>query len=171
MDIPERLQRFPLWRGKYPVFFTVSCHPDGSPDFKTLSRDRQLQCAAKNLCFLCGQRMTAPYWFIVHEQEVDSRRILDNGPMHEECARYACGTCPYLINARYHSKTFVDQEGNPAGRVRIALCSAGSYSCDSRWESGIPRQHPYFQAGEWLSIDWEAVPQPEEISGKIPGNA
>lgn len=158
MEIPERLQRFPLWKGRFPIFFTVSKHPDGSPNFRLVSREKQVEAINRNLCHVCVQKLTAGvYWFIVYESEMEDRETLD-GPMHEECVRYACATCPFLVNP-YHMRKNYPQLGSTNGRERVALCSTGSYRGEHKH-----RQRPVFRAGPWLSTDWTAVPQPEKIS-------
>lgn len=170
MQVPERMKRFPLWLGRYPIHYTVMVE-NGVPQFNQVSRGKQIQAARKNLCHLCGQRMSAPYWFLCGETDVEQKATKD-GPMHEECARYAIVICPFLANPHYVGKVPAVKGQGPStvkaliemgatGPVvrppKIALCTADSYMSD------LKPQYPIFVVGQWTSVDWSAVPSREEV--------
>lgn len=168
IEIPDRMKKFPLWKGKYPIHYTVFVE-DGIPQFKTLARARQVEAIQKNLCHLCGERMSAPYWFIGGPGCAKSRHFLD-GPMHEECARYATKICPFLANpnARYRGTPestnqayqIMVREAIKEGTERPTKMFLGaSMSYKAVWK-GL--QFPEFTAGEWVVEDWNAMPQRQE---------
>lgn len=145
--IPERLKRFPLWQDKYPIFFTVFREIDGRPNWKSLDRRKQVECNAKGLCHLCGQRMLAPYWWVCGEYEMEELTVSSNGPMHEECARFACVICPALSDAKYKSTTSPYKYAGPSVTAALKergikdavdiiprtfyLCSSAGYDVDN----------------------------------------
>ena len=89
--IPRQLRKFPLWNG-YPVHFTVLVK-DGIPDFRAINQANQMQAIENKLCHLCGEPMFDPYF--ISDQELP-RHVLTDGPMHYDCADFACSLCPYL---------------------------------------------------------------------------
>ena len=165
-EIPDRMKRFPLWMDRYPIHFTVAIE-NGVPLFNQVSRLRQLEAAAKNLCHLCGQRLLAPYYFICSERDVKDKACKD-GPMHLECAMYAIKACPFLANPDYTGKRPAIQDAGPStaaaliamdatGPVvrpsRIALCTANSYCLEDK-----KSQYPLFIVPDWLTVDWSVIP-------------
>lgn len=168
--VPERLKRFPMFKGRYLIHYTVFVGPDGQPDFKVVHSENRRNALAKNLCHLCGQKMAPPYAFIGGPLCVRGRLFMD-GPMHEECARYAAKVCPYLNSPDGgHSKAPPKHEGMDcgdgkiivtqtdesvaAGRPdRIAICLTESY------REVMYRGSVYIQAGPWIAVDWDAMPQ------------
>jgi hypothetical protein len=167
VEIPKRLLKFKTWNG-YVIHFTLPVDKDGKPQFRSLNRDKQVQCVHQARCHLCGERLYPPYWFICGEWEVKGKVISSNGPMHEECARYAIAVCPFLSNPNYQSKAsafegrsfgvILDMMAhgvtgkNVRARERMALCTAPSYRCDTT------KQILDFVVPYWLSIDWTAIP-------------
>lgn len=173
IDIPNRLKRFPLWLGKYPIFFTVTVR-DGVPDFRVLSRRKQIECYHKNWCHLCGQPLKsadggrAMVWFILEPTEFEFRMTYQNGPMHRECAQYAARACPYLANADYVGKKLINtanpfavktgQAGKPFGQrpAKFALVGVLEYRTDTTL------QYPMNYLGEYAVVDWDVCPQRPE---------
>lgn len=168
IPVPDRLKKFPLWKDRYVIHYTVFTK-DGIPIFNQVARGKQVLAAKRNWCQLCGERMSAPYWFIGGESNVESRQVLD-GPMHEECACYACAACPFLANADYVgkvpavqgagfavAKALVELEAmSPVERpARLALCSALAYRADLR------PQFPVWFVSEWATVDWNVMPTRE----------
>lgn len=167
VEIPERMKRLPLWMGKYPILATLEVK-DGVPNFAILSRKRQVECTQKNLCHICGQKMWAPYWFVLSAGEYVEKATMTNGPGHEECMKYACRVCPYLMNANYVGKRPVPATnhyviekglaGKPIGPrpVKLALVSTMKY------RANIKEQYPTFYLDEYETVDWEICPQRPE---------
>jgi hypothetical protein len=165
--IPDRMKRFPLWKGMFPIFYTVARTPEGKPEFRKVSRARQIEAERKGLCHLCGQTLWTPFWFICYDQEVKIGRSKD-GPMHKECAEYACKACPFLSQPGYvghdpreASKNnplvlaYLDKhpqmDAPPVRPARMALCSA------SRYKSDLTDRYPVFSVVEWDTMDWDIL--------------
>lgn len=184
-EIPDRLKRFPLWRG-LPIFYTVSRDEHGDPMWKSLDSRRQMEASAKNLCHLCGQRLSVPQYWICGPLEVRDKIVSSNGPMHEECARFAIAACPFLSNPHYESRTDLSKldgfdspevqkvmkehgvEGKRV-RARMALCTSEQYR--TRWEKVTHlgpdgqryyRDMPEFLIWDWVTVDYNALPNPEK---------
>lgn len=172
--IPERMKRFPLWKDRYPIFFTVARTPDGKPEFRKVSRARQLEADRKSLCHLCGQKLQPPYWFICAPMEVEGKATKD-GPMHEECACYAIAACPFLSNPHYvghdpmasgnpavlmYLIRHQEASGPPVRPYKLALCSAPKFRAD------FSEQYPFFYVTGWLSVDYTALPSRDPRPGE-----
>lgn len=163
VPIPERLRRFPLWKGKFLIHFTVHVNRDGTPDFKAVHSVNRAQALAKNWCHLCGQRMEPPYAFIGGPL-CHTNRVFIDGPMHEECARYACKVCPYLANPNGdhsdkppnlddHHIAVTHEMAAPGRPAKMGLFFADSYQ-SIRSPDGV-----VIKAGPWLRVDWTAMPE------------
>src|SRR5437868_4997258 len=101
-DIPERLSKFPFYKG-YLVHYTVYIGDDNVPDFRTTDEAKRRKCMENEWCFLCGQPLTKPMIFIGGPISV-MNRVFHDGPMHDECAKYAVKVCPYLSNPNYKQR-------------------------------------------------------------------
>lgn len=173
IPIPDRLKKFPLHLGKYPIFFTVAKDHDGHPVFAETDRIRQLECYNKFLCHICGQKLDVPFWLVLGPEEVKAKIFASNGPMHEECARYSIAACPFLANPDYVSKRNPFEDALAEGRYsvadslllhhgdspnvrppQIALCTADRYKILNPKGQIVDIQVP-----QWLTTDWDAIPQ------------
>jgi hypothetical protein len=169
--IPGRMKRFPLWMGRYPIHFTVAKAPDGTPLFREVDRRRQVEADRKCLCHLCGYAIWPPFWFVCSPEHIDGKTTMTDGPMHEECARYAIAACPFLANPNYNGKVDVAEGAGPSTKAaldamgvtgpvvrpaRMALCST------SRYRSEVDRQFPLWYVTQWDSIDWTVIPERQE---------
>lgn len=102
IEIPKRMRQRPRQAG-LPIPYVNMTGPQGA-DFRTLDGAARLECAARNLCGLCGQPLKGTVVLIGSEEDLAIRRWFDP-PMHEECALYAVKACPFLANAdRDYSK-------------------------------------------------------------------
>jgi hypothetical protein len=162
--IPDRMKKFPLWKGLYPIFYTVMME-NGKPNFRVVSRARQIECANQNKCHMCGERMKPPYYFIGGPGSISSRHFSD-GPMHKECAEYAAKACPFLSNphARYSIQPVAKEHTNfeyvinhaiDAGTIRPAEMAV---AWTDSYRANLTGQYPDFHAGTWIGIDWEIIP-------------
>lgn len=164
--VPDRMKRFKLWKGRYPIHYTVFCLPDGTPQFKVVSRPRQIECIKKNLCHLCGQRLnTGRYYFIGGPDTMRHRHFID-GPMHQECGEFAARACPFLANphATYReidnpnltNVVQIAENNTQVGEPRPArMCLAWSKTCREEYDG---KQYPVFIAGPWEGMDWDIMP-------------
>ncbi len=170
VTIPDRLKDFPFYRGKYLVHYTVYVgEADGIPDFKVVHEENRRKCLKENLCHLCGQGLTRLMVLIGGPKSVENRMFMD-GPMHEECAKYAAQVCPYLAMTEHgHSKAppkhrndpgiqIVTHEEVTAGRPnKMALYYTNGY--DYGWVEQM--QAVLVRAWAPLKIDWDFMPQKE----------
>jgi hypothetical protein len=99
--MPERLRRRPQFGGM-PVPFTTLVR-DGKPDFRVNDVHEWLRAASGRLCNLCGEPLTYHIWFIGGEkclryfpEKMHPKGLFADLGMHEECARYATESCPFL---------------------------------------------------------------------------
>lgn len=169
MEIPNRLKKFPLWRNKYPFFYTLLVE-NGIPQFKQQDRQKQIIASRFGLCHLCGEPLGNPLYFILATPDIEAKMTATNGPMHLECAQYAISICPFLANPNYQSNSIKEIQLGVKGlkqlrslgiepeiaRSRTALCAAREYSADIRGQFII------FRVKEWLLIDYDAVPNLSE---------
>jgi hypothetical protein len=96
--MPARLQARPTFHGM-PIPYTVYVDEAGVPDFRMNWRERMAEAVERGLCVLCGQRLGRRKVFVGGPSSIQHGQFVD-GPMHEECARYAIGICPYLTGER-----------------------------------------------------------------------
>lgn len=109
VPLPPAVAALPRDRRGYPVFVCVTpaggVPEDGVVDFRLLNLDHHVRCARQSLCAICGRRLHRDYVFIGGPMCCQNR-VFGDGPMHEQCARYALAVCPYLTNAhREYSQT------------------------------------------------------------------
>jgi hypothetical protein len=77
---------------------------DGKPDFRVIDPDRVEECVNQKLCAICGHRLSEFCWFIGGEACKEKHLFLD-APMHEECAKFASRTCPFVRGDREQYST------------------------------------------------------------------
>lgn len=195
IPVPKAMQRFKTWHG-YPIHYTVMVRADGTPDFKSMNEHRRKDCFKRNLCHLCGQRMNpaGPYYLIGGPMCVQHKRFID-GPMHKECAEYACKACPFLAspNGKYRAATPIADEQKDGTYTftydsvsnirpaRMALVECQQYRIERNTErnqysdKGGPQAVNPFAVGQTvciaidiLSVDWDIMPASkpdEELKG------
>lgn len=164
VPVPERLRKFPLWRG-YLVHHTVFIGDDGTPDFKVVDQRKQAEAYQRNLCHLCGEGLGSPVAFIGGPL-CEKNRIFMDGPMHPECADYAAKVCPYLCNAN----------GRHSGaEPRHAKDGSVKYSHVPEVATGRPARMAVFTtagyqvrlmgsvvvslADPWIAVDYSRMPE------------
>lgn len=158
--VPDRMKHLPLWRGRFPIHFTVFVDPKTKePDFKVVNTANKKEALAKNLCHLCGQRMSPPYAFIggllCHRN-----RLFVDGPMHEECARYATKACPYLANADGGHSLREARVGDDHVAVTIEGAAPGRpHKMALMFTDGYDVQGEFIKARFWTSVEWDAMPE------------
>ncbi len=163
LEIPERLQKFELWKGVYPVHYTVMRATDGTPDFKVIHEERRMECILDGLCALCGERLEKIKAFIGGEACMNNKIFLDPG-MHKDCAYYAAKACPFLNseNREYASNPGkVERDGDVHAIAkfeqrrpkRMAIMLAKSFDPIKLSDGGV-----YVLVSRVVSIDWDAMP-------------
>jgi hypothetical protein len=152
------------------VHYTVFVDDDGLPDFKVVHERNRLHAMKNWLCNLCGQRLEPDMVFIGGPACEDSRLFID-GPMHEECARYAISVCPYLQGKVWdHSKVPSHLEGKPQYNLKtIDIAATGRpkkmgvfYS--SGYRRVLLNNSWVFLSDPFMRIDWSLIPEMEEKS-------
>lgn len=119
MNMPERLQRRPQWKG-LPVFYTVlvgADDPDEVPNFKVTDMGRWEICMDERVCALCGEHLDYWVWWIGSEDHI-KRQLFFDLYMHKECADYACYVCPYIA----YGKAYGNHIRPSPGAVIRELC-------------------------------------------------
>lgn len=95
MEIPRRLRTRPRFQGRPIPANTMIV--DGVPDFAAIDARIAIRLSHDGRCSLCGQRIRGEIAFIASERVMGgSPRVFRDGPMHEECARYAFVSCPFV---------------------------------------------------------------------------
>lgn len=110
-EIPARLKDRPLFRGM-PVPFTTFVGEGGVPDFKITDITKWFACVNLRdpLCSICGQALEHWAWYIGGPQQLKDQVYFDPA-MHEECARYAAATCPFIAFGTGYAKTVKHHPG------------------------------------------------------------
>ncbi len=117
ITIPPRLDKRPKFRG-FPVPFTVIASPDGTPDFRVIDETKRLQTIKRGLCALCGDQLGKHIYFVGGPLSVKNNLFTD-GPMHEDCARYATKTCPFLTGIKTIAASAESIYGRNPGMIII----------------------------------------------------
>ena len=92
--LPRRWQSLPIDERGYPVPFFVA-YRDGKPDHRVADPQKKFQCVAKNLCWLCGQRLGGYLAFVIGPMCTITRATSEPA-QHYECSNYAVRSCPHL---------------------------------------------------------------------------
>jgi hypothetical protein len=166
-SIPARLRRFPLWKDKYLIHYTVYVDEKGIPDFRVMNAENRAVAMATKACHLCGYSLgTEPMVFIGGPQTAEHHVFLD-GPMHDDCARYAIQICPYLVSPTAHFSSPFRAKLRDAGIVanpavdperpaKMALVYCRDYEL-AKVDNMIG-----FHALGVSKIDWDTIPQRPE---------
>jgi hypothetical protein len=164
IEIPERLKKFPLYKGML-VHFTVFVGDDGIPDFKVVHENHRRECMEKSLCAICGETLTTPMVFIGGEGTIERGLFID-GPMDEACALYATKVCPYLrLETWEHTPrpprhlgqkdaVFTEFSSVPIGRPRMGMYYTDGYRIVRTGYDLIYLASPPFY------VRWDTMPQP-----------
>jgi len=97
VTVPNRARQRPCcpYR-KIPIPFITEIPANGSRvKFSIENRTATKLCGRKKLCQFCGTALDAVIVFLGGPTAME-QRIYRQAPFHEECARYAVATCPYL---------------------------------------------------------------------------
>jgi hypothetical protein len=154
--IPRALRDRPVWHG-YVVPANVMWDNDGVPDFATINEELSRLLMEARQCALCGKRMRREFAFLGGPQSIGHRHFRD-GPMHEDCARYAMAVCPFVSGQRraYRSLEVKREfEGHEHALIPTApppplmgLLIAGDYEV---LPGGIVRAGPALREIEWIA--------------------
>lgn len=114
VPIPSRMAHLKISDRGYPIPFFIP-RPNGVPDFRYMDHKKQLLCAEKGLCSICGKKLThKAYWFITGPLGLKNG-IHTDCPMHEDCARFSITVCPHLVFMKAERRT---EPGNDPHQIR-----------------------------------------------------
>ncbi len=99
-EVPERLKDRPIYKG-YIVPYVTMLDTQGNPDFRVNNTVKNKECYEERKCGLCGKDLKGWIAFIGGDLAMKNE-IFSDPPMHEDCARYAAQTCPFLNDAYAH---------------------------------------------------------------------
>lgn len=114
--IPRALRDRPTYHGM-AVPANVMIDARGVPDFATIDEVMAARLIGIQHCALCAKRMRSPFAFIGGPQSIE-RSLFRDGPMHEECARYAMSVCPFVTGAhRQYRRLGVGVDRHPDWQI------------------------------------------------------
>lgn len=95
LDLPDRMKHLPLDPRGYPIPAFVETLPDGSRDFRIMSRAHFAKAVRHDACWICGDRLGSFKSFAVGPMCV-CNKISAEPPSHHECAEFAAVACPFM---------------------------------------------------------------------------
>ena len=109
--MPPEVAARPRDKRGLPILFTSEIEDDGTPNFRVSDGRKVAECAKKQLCGVCGQKLG--YWiaFIGGPMGCENRCFADP-PMHRACAEYALNVCPYLATKADRSLALQAKHGD-----------------------------------------------------------
>lgn len=113
MEMPKKVARLPR-QGGLPVPY-VALQDKTRADFRVLDTTRVERCLNGHRCGICSSVIDGSVVFIGGPASMFSNHQFRDPPMHEECARYAAGTCPFLSKGQDY------REGNLPPTIRIPM--------------------------------------------------
>lgn len=154
---PVRLRGRPQFHGM-PVPYSVFVSEAGIPDFRVNDMERMAECVARDLCVLCGQRLGRRKVFTGGPASIENGAFFD-GPMHEDCARYAITICPFLsgTHGQHADDAQVKQrhEGEPIKIKTLTVVAEGRpekmglyFTFSYTWSDG------FYKAGPAIRVEW-----------------
>lgn len=100
MEIPQRIAQLPRDERGLPIPRAVLVDKNGVPDFRVIDIQKWLKLLKFRCCGICGCYLGPKCYFVGGPMAIESKTFHDL-PMHEECARYALATCPYLALPKF----------------------------------------------------------------------
>lgn len=151
--IPKSMRTLPKDARGYPIPFIVAKDRRGVAQFAVNDHERVHTASIKQLCGICGKRLTHGGWFIGGPGSflMEYGAFLDPH-MHQECATYALKVCPYLAAPRYLKRVEgkrMEAGGVPKDYVVVVNEAA---------KEGRPL---IFMLGQ--AMEWRGIVKPEEI--------
>lgn len=155
LALPERMKDLPQYKG-YPIPFTTFMREDEGapiqvPDFKITDTAKWAMCVNQKLCAICGQKLDYWMWFIGGPLSRDNRLFFDMA-MHEECAKYAAATCPYLAYGKDHQAdpklpegTHIDEQASNVRPAELFLFVSRGYQAVNVGTAHYVKSDPFKQ--------------------------
>lgn len=155
--MPKRLQALPRDKRGYPITFTVYETSAGVFDFTTTDPAKWMLAVQRRLCGMCGKGLgNRKIWFIGGPLSIHNRVFYDH-PMHEDCARYAMVTCPYISMPKY-----MGAKSRPTPEdIRVPIVSSNSTKPDRfglascvDYEMIVFQGDSLLMATPWIDLEW-----------------
>lgn len=93
--LPDHMKRLPIDKRGYPVPAFVETMPDGSRDFRFMSRNHFQRCIKEKVCWVCGQNLGAYIAFAIGPMCAINRTTSEPA-CHRDCAEWSAQNCPFL---------------------------------------------------------------------------
>jgi hypothetical protein len=98
-NAPPQIKALPIDSRGYPIPFFVA-YPDGNPDHRIADGRKNVECARRRLCYVCGQPHQAGQYAFINGPVAFSNRYSSEPPNHLACALFALRFCPHLNNEK-----------------------------------------------------------------------
>lgn len=95
IEFPPRIAALPREERGIPIPYFVK-YFNGKPDLRVADPKKQMLCATKRVCWVCGQPLSYVSAFIGGPISCLQSLAFSDGPMHRECAEFSLKYCPYL---------------------------------------------------------------------------
>jgi hypothetical protein len=121
VPIPPRMRHLPKDKRGFPVFYVALVDRNGEPVFTANDSSLLARCSKRDLCAICGTKLFRFRWFVGGPLSAfDPRGAYADGPLHDDCMRYAMQVCPYLAAVNY-SKDLAEQRASKVAAQGIAV--------------------------------------------------
>jgi hypothetical protein len=97
--LPEKMRGLPIDARGYPVPMFVDTMPDGTRDFRFMSRAHWLRCVKERACWVCGGSLGKFKAFVAGPM-CGVNRTSSEPPSHRECAVWSAMNCPFLTKPK-----------------------------------------------------------------------
>jgi len=158
-NLPARMSHLPVDDRGYPVPAFVDTLPDGTRDFRIMSRDHWRRCVKERRCWVCGQKLGAYFAFVVGPM-CAVNRTSSEPPCHLECAEWSAKNCPFLARPHMHRREdelVNDLKENSAGcpiRRNPGVALVWVTRKYEIWHDNLKR--PLIEMGDPEEVEWFA---------------
>jgi hypothetical protein len=87
----------------YPVPAFVDTLPDGTRDFRFMSKRHWIKCITHRVCWVCGMKLGSYLAFLIGPM-CAINRTTSEPPSHKECAEWSAQFCPFLARPKMHRR-------------------------------------------------------------------
>lgn len=98
LRMPTSLAKRPVNSAGYVVPWFTPWH-EGAWDFRFVEPGKAEEAVRRELCWICGERLTSPCAFVIGPMCAVNRTSAEP-PSHVECAIYAARACPFLARPK-----------------------------------------------------------------------
>lgn len=193
VPVPERMAHPPKDPRGYPIPVIVAYDDAGEPLFTINDERAGDRCAAECLCSICGGELEQGdmWWVGGPLSALHPHGAYMDGPMHEECSRYALRVCPYLAMPKYAKRldaaqaeknglsgvVLLDATQMPGRPIAFFQCRSVSFSMGWPRRPGLRYFHPVSgtdsdgETAKWLDVrvwkNGKVVPQDSDEEAAV----